>query len=408
MAETFRSLEDVAPPRMGLVSLFLRFLSFGIRAFGGPMAQIAMIRRELVEREQWISAARFNRLLAVMQALPGPEAQELCVHLGMRARGRIGGLLAGLGFMLPGLLLMLALGWLYFRIDLSEPRLAAALLGVQAGVVGLVLCAVPRIGRHVMTSRWLIGLGVGATIASLLGVNFWIILIAAGAAHGLAAVGRPGAALVALGLAAVAGAVSARLGAESITELSQAIAADGPGQAGLLLLFAAGLKSGLLTFGGAYTAIPLVRQDAIGRGWMSDGQFLDGLALSGVLPAPLIIFTTFVGYVAGGFWGALAMTTGVFLPAFAFSLIFYDRLEAVVDDRRLRALLDGVATGAVGLIAATAIQFAMGLVVGRDEAWLLAGLALSAASVVWFWRSGWALPVVLSAAGLIGGALSGI
>ncbi|WP_304438537.1 chromate efflux transporter [Brevundimonas sp. AAP58] len=402
MAETFRSLEDVAPPRMGLVSLFLRFLSFGIRAFGGPVAQIAMIRRELVEREQWISSARFNRLLAVMQALPGPEAHELCVHLGMRARGRIGGLLAGLGFMLPGLVLMLALGWFYFLIDWGEPRLASALPGVQAGVVGLVLCAVPRIGRHVMTSRWLIALGVGAAFASLLGVNFWIILIAAGAAHGLVGLGRPRAALVVIALAAIFGAVFVRMSDDSLGQVSQGLAASGPGQADLLLLFASGLKAGLLTFGGAYTAIPLVRQDAIGRGWMSDGQFLDGLALSGVLPAPLIIFTTFVGYVAGGFSGALAMTVGVFLPAFAFSMIFYDRLEAVVDDRRLRALLDGVAAGAVGLIAATAAQLAFGLYQGRETGWPLLAVALIAAVAAWRWRSGWALPVILVAAGMAG------
>ncbi len=402
MAETLCSPDDVFPPKLGLAPLFLRFLSFGLRAFGGPVAQIAMIRRELVERDQWISSARFNRLLAVMQALPGPEAHELCVHLGMRARGRIGGLLAGLGFMLPGLLLMLALAWLYFRIDLSEPRLAAALLGVQAGVVGLVLCAVPRIGRHVMTSRWLIGLAVGAAVASLMGVNFWIILIAAAVAHGLVGLGRARAALVVLALAAIVGAVFVRMSDDSLGQVSQGLAASGPGQAGLLLLFASGLKAGLLTFGGAYTAIPLVRQDAIGRGWMSDGQFLDGLALSGVLPAPLIIFTTFVGYVADGFWGALAMTVGVFLPAFAFSMIFYDRLEAVVDDRRLRVLLDGVAAGAVGLIAATAAQLAFGLMKGSDSGWLLAAIALAAAVVAWRWRSGWATPAILAVSGAVG------
>ena len=113
--------DEPVPPRLTLPTLFLRFLRFGLLAFGGPVAQIALIRRELVEREGWISSARFNRLLAVMQVLPGPEAHELCVHLGMRARGRIGGLLAGLGFMLPGLVLMMALSWLYFRLDMDQP-----------------------------------------------------------------------------------------------------------------------------------------------------------------------------------------------------------------------------------------------------------------------------------------------
>ena len=124
--------DDPRPPHLSMWALFLRFLRFGLLAFGGPVAQIAMIRRELVDRDGWMSSARFNRVLAVMQVLPGPEAHELCVHLGVRARGRMGGLLAGLGFMLPGFILMMALSWLYFRLDMDQPWLAAALLGAQA------------------------------------------------------------------------------------------------------------------------------------------------------------------------------------------------------------------------------------------------------------------------------------
>jgi chromate transporter len=121
-------------------------------------------------------------------------------------------------------------------------------------------------------------------------------------------------------------------------------------------LFLAGLKGGLLTFGGAYTAIPFVRDDTVGRGWMTDAQLLDGLALSGVLPAPLVIFATFVGYVCGGLAGALFITAGMFLPAFAFSLIFYERLEDLAEHKALHALLAGIAAGVVGLIALTLLD----------------------------------------------------
>ena len=107
-----------------LPAIFLRFLRFGLLAWGGPVAQIALIKRELVEEKRWITQSRFNRLLAIYQVLPGPEAHELCVHFGMMKRGRIGGLLAGLGFMLPGLILVLALAWLYQRLDLRQPLLA--------------------------------------------------------------------------------------------------------------------------------------------------------------------------------------------------------------------------------------------------------------------------------------------
>ena len=104
-----------------LTAIFLRFLRFGFLAWGGPVAQIAMIKRELVEEERWIEPSRFNRLLAIYQVLPGPEAHELCVHFGMMKGKRLGGLLAGLGFRLPGLVLVLDIAWLYPRLDLHQP-----------------------------------------------------------------------------------------------------------------------------------------------------------------------------------------------------------------------------------------------------------------------------------------------
>ena len=120
-----------------------------------------------------------------------------------------------------------------------------------------------------------------------------------------------------------------------------------------------GLKAGLLTFGGAYTVIPFLRDDAVGHGWMSDAHFLDGLALSGILPAPLIIFSTFVGYFGGGPPGALAMTVGIFLPAFCFTLFFHDQLERIVDHGALHSFLEGVSAGVVGLIAATTLELGL-------------------------------------------------
>ena len=399
---------DPRPSEITLGALFLKFLRFGCLAFGGPVAQIAMIRHALIDGERWMSSARFNRLLAVMQVLPGPEAHELCVHLGMRARGRIGGVLAGLGFMLPGFVLMLGLAWLYFLIDFDRPWISGAMLAIQAAVIGLILRAIQRIGQHVLTDRWLWAVGIGAGIAGLAGVSFWISLPAAGIIHALIGLKRPGWA-VAVGAVAVGLAIVMAQGI--VTPASIAALrpdAQGPGSAPLWLVFLSGLKAGLLTFGGAYTAIPFIRQDIAGRGWMSDGQFLDGVALSGVLPAPLIIFATFVGYVAGGFGGALAMTAGVFLPAFAFSLVFYDRLEGVLENARLRDLLDGVAAGVVGLIAATSLQLAWGL--AHEAGWglrlaVLAGLMAAALALAWRWKSPVATPAIIAGAAVCGGLM---
>ena len=148
---------DARIPTLGLGQLVLRFLRFGGLAWGGPIAQIAMLRRELVDEEQWISSERFNRTLAVYQVLPGPEAQELCIYFGMLARGRLGGFLAGLSFLLPGFLLMLALAWWYTEIGMNAPVFAAAFAGAQAAVVALIVRGLHRIGSRAVTDRTLRG-----------------------------------------------------------------------------------------------------------------------------------------------------------------------------------------------------------------------------------------------------------
>ena len=386
-----------APPTHA--AIFARFLRFGLLAWGGPVAQIAMIKRELVEEEQWISPERFNRLLAVYQVLPGPEAHELCVHLGMMKRGRLGGIFAGLGFMLPGFLLILAIAWVYQRLDLDQPAIAAVFLGVQIGVIALIVRAVHRIGEHVLVDKWLWAVAAVSTLGSWLGVSFWIILPAAGLIYAFAA-GRRYALAMAIALLCAALALwmtgPSGMAAEAYTGAVQ------PASVGMAALFLSGLKAGLLTFGGAYTAIPFVRHDAVGRGWLSEGQFLDSLALAGIIPAPLIIFATFVGFLAGGLGGALVITAGIFLPAFSFALLFYDRLEQVIEDQRLHHLLEGVAAGVVGLIAVTAIQ--LGWNVARALPSLGLGVTIFALSlaVLYVWKSKLNVLAVVVGAALLG------
>lgn len=386
---------ETGPPELSLVQLFLKFLRFGALAFGGPMAQIAMLRQSLVDEERWIRSARFNRLLAVLQVLPGPEAHELCVHLGMVARGRAGGILAGLGFMLPGFVLMLVAGWAYVALIAGNTELSGGLLGVQIVVLAIILRAVARIGQHIVENWLLAAIAAGSGIATLAGVPFWIPLVVGGLAY--AASHRP-VAVVGLVVLAVAGAAALRLIAMPDPGASAAVAS--PVTVGALFL--AGLKGGLLTFGGAYTAIPYVRADTVGRGWLEDATFLDGIALAGVLPAPLVIFATFVGYVSGGIGGALAITAGMFLPAFAFSLVFFERLEAVVENAALHRLLAGVAAAVVGVIGATFVQ--LGGATAERVAFPVAaaGLFLVALAVVWGVKGAWVTPVIVLGGGLAG------
>ncbi|PLS78624.1 MAG: chromate transporter, partial [Chloroflexi bacterium] len=164
-------------------------------------------------------------------------------------------------------------------------------------------------------------------------------------------------------------------------------------------LLLSGLRSGLLTFGGAYTVIPFLQQDAVVRGgWMTNGQFLDGIALSGILPAPLIIFSTFVGYFGGGPLGALAMTFGIFLPAFSFTLVAHDYLERLIENKAVNSFLDGVTAGVVGIIAATTlVLFRQGIT--SIPAAIVFVLALVA---VYWWKARWAVAGIVLGAGLLG------
>ena len=374
--------KESSTPRESYFRLFLRFLRFGLLAWGGPVPQIAMIRQELVEEEGWISRARFNRVLAVFQALPGPEAHELCVYFGMLSRGRTGAVLAGMGFMLPGFVLMFALSYLYVTYGSSLSLFQGVFWGFQTAIAALIVRAVYQISRHALTDYWLWGIGLLSGVAHLLGLNFLPTLGLAGLAYAL--------------VKHRSTSTPFHLVAGIPLSLPSLVAAAVPT---LPALFVYGLRSGLLTFGGAYTAIPFLQHDAVvSGGWMTNQQFLDGLALSSILPAPLIIFSTFVGYIGGGPLGALALTSGIFLPSFLFTLIGYQYFERVIKNNTVHSFLDGVTAGVVGLIAATTIGILKTAITGLPALAML----LVAFLVLFYWKARIAVPIVVLTAGLLG------
>ena len=400
-AQTMQAVPAVPTETLG--RLFLRFLRFGCLAWGGPVAQIAMLRQELVEEERWVSSEHFNRALAMYQILPGPEAHELCVYFGMLSRGRIGAILAGLGFMLPGFVLMFALSWLYVRYGLdTHGALAVVFAAIQAAVAALVVRAVWRIGSHVLLDRWLWIIAVGAFVAQLLGVGFAVTLAAGGLIYFLARRFRPNvAALFAAACCITLAIVTYRTGFElQALQLGDAATGDARSAASLPELFLSGLKTGLLSFGGAYTAIPILQHDAVIEGaWMSHAQFLDGLGLSGLLPAPLIIFGTFVGFVGGGPLGALLLTLGIFLPAFAFTLVAHDPLERLLHHPRVHAFLEGVTAAVVGIIAGTAGSILVGTLSGA----MTIAVFVLALAAFFYWNTRLLVPMVIASAALFGG-----
>jgi chromate transporter len=396
---TSSELAEPAPPRLSLGALFARFLRFGLLAFGGPVAQIGMLRHELVDRERWTTPERFLRALAVYQALPGPEAHEMCCWFGYLARGRLGSIVAGLGFLLPGFALMLVAAWLYQKVGLHAPWSTAAFAGAQTAVMALVVRAVPRIGAHALRPRLAWVAALAGLACGLADISFAIPLAFGALWLPIALRSRASAWMLAIGALAI----SVWLWLSSPTTPTQLAAAPQTAAPHFGSLLALGLQAGLFTFGGAYTAIPFVRDVAVvSRSWLSDAQFLDGIAIGSVLPAPLVIFGTFTGYIAGGLAGALAMTIGIFAPAFCFTLIGHAWIERAMHNQRLHASLDGVAAAVTGLIAATAIQLLLRSVTHGKSATIFA-LALA---IAFAWKSPWAMPLIV-AFGAVAGLVSG-
>jgi chromate transporter len=324
-------------------AIFLRFLKFGALAWGGPAAQIAMIKQECVDQEQWVDEETFKKTLAVYQVLPGPEAHELCVYFGRIRGGKLGGFLAGLGFMLPGFLLMLGLSALYVEADLAD-QLDDLFYGLKAAVGALLARALVRLTRAFVTDVPLALIAVAAFVLTAFGsAGFALVLLGAGLAYELwtsarrwTDSARSFSLAPALVLAVATGTLTVSLTAE---------------------IFWEGLKAGLVTFGGAFTVIPYLHDATVeGQRWLTETQFVDGLAMGGVLPAPLIIFSTFVGYVAGGLGGGIAMTLGIFLPAFVLPIFLHRWLVAIADNPRVRPFLLGVAAAVIGLIGAVAVD----------------------------------------------------
>ncbi len=386
--ESLAADPEVANDRDSLWSLFSRFLKFGLLAWGGPAAQIAMISKECVDEERWVSPETFKKTLAVYQVMPGPEAHELCVYFGRIRGGKLGGFVAGLGFMLPGFLLMLGLSVLYVEAGLNE-RFEELFYGLKAAVGALVAMAIVRLGRKFINDVPLAVIAAASFGLTLgLGLGFALVLLAAGLAYELwTTAGTRGSSASSFSIAPLP-AIGLALGAITVSLTAE--------------IFLEGLRAGLFTFGGAYTVIPFLQDTAVDtQGWLTQSEFLDGIALGGILPAPMIIFSTFVGYLTGGFMGSLAMTFGIFLPAFVFPIFFHRQLVSVAENPRVRPFLLGVAAGVIGLIAAVTVEILKESVVDVPSALLAIGAFLA----LYRFQAKLTVLFVVLGCGLIGAAL---
>ena len=361
--------------------VFLYFLFLGFVNIGGPVAQITMMFNHMVEKRRWISKDRFIKIMAFCHMLPGPEALQLAIYVGYLKRKIWGGVLAGITFIVPGAMAMIVLSWLYVRYG-KLPQVMDALYVLKPAVLGIIAAGIIKLGRAAIRNIFLGLVLVGAFAAMrFAGINFLLILLIAGLLNliverGSTLVKRttPGLPVMLVGTIALLPFSDSRLFQ-------------------IAWLF---LKTGLLSFGGAYASLVFVQRGAVWHyRWLSDGQLLDGVALSMATPGPFMLFTTFVGYVAGGIPGAILATVFVFLPSFVFVLTGVYYIEKMRENRDIQAFLAGVSAAVVGVIAVVSLDLVPQAVVD----WVTVGISLLAFVLIAFLKSDVALVAIGAIAG---------
>ncbi|MFL6707309.1 MAG: chromate efflux transporter [Massilia sp.] len=409
---------------VSLREAFWYWLKLGCISFGGPAGQIALMHAELVERRRWISERRFLHALNYCMLLPGPEATQLAVYIGWLMHRTRGAILAGVLFVLPSLLLLIALSALYMAYG-TLPAVAGIMNGVKPAVVAIVLGAAWRLGGRTL-GNWLLGaIALLAFVAiTIFGLPFPLIVLAA-ALIGLAG-GRlwpqlfivgghasqardygpalidddtptpPHARFSWLRLARTA-AIGTGLGLFAWLVLAWRYGAGGAfSQMGWFFT-----KAAMLTFGGAYAVLPYVYQGAVlQHHWLSGPQMVDGLALGESTPGPLIMIVAFVGFAGGwngavgvgaasfaaGAIGAAVATFFTFLPSFVFILAGGPLVEASRDDVRMTAPLTAISAAVVGVIVSLAVFFGRHVFYagGQVQPWSIAIGAAAAVALLGF------------------------
>jgi chromate transporter len=346
-----------------LRELAIVFGTLGLIGFGGPLAHVALIRREVVERRDWLREEELVDLIGLTSLIPGPNSTELAMLVGYR-RARLAGLLvAGIAFILPAAAIVLALAWAYVAFG-TTPQLTALLRGIQPVVLAIVVAAMLGFARTALRTPLAIAAALAVAVLWAAGINELLLLAAAALVTAAVRVPAFRARLMA---AAPFGVAIGRLSAIS--------------QVDPWLLAAVFLKAGALLFGSGYVLLAFLRGDLVVRlGWLTDRQLLDAIAVGQVTPGPLFTTATFIGFVLAGLAGAVLATVAIFVPAFVFSALVGRLAGGIRAWPPAAALLDGLNAAAIGLMAAVTIQ--LGLKAVADPASIIIGLAALVGLVV--------------------------
>ena len=318
------------------------FLKLGITAFGGPAAHIAMMHDETVKRRGWLNDQEFLDLVGATNLIPGPNSTEMAIHIGFLRGGWLGLIIGGTCFIVPAMLIVLLLAWVYVRFG-STAQAEWLLYGVKPVVISIIVQALWNLGRKAVKGLLTAGVAVIVIALYFVGVNEIALLFAGGLLVMFATNWRRlrrkvvGALLIPLG------------GVGALSHVSAPFS--------LPLLFLTFLKIGSVLYGSGYVLLAFLRADFVVRyGWLTDRQLMDAIAIGQVTPGPVFTTATFIGFVLGGVPGALLATLGIFLPSFIFVAISNPLIPRMRKSAWVSGLLDGVNVASLGLMAAVAWQ----------------------------------------------------
>jgi chromate transporter len=357
-----------APAPVSLVTVLREWGRIGCTGFGGPPAHIKLLRELCVDRRKWLDAREFEDAIAACNLLPGPASTQLAIFCAWRVRGRLGALVGGAAFIVPGLIVILSLSVLFLA---GSPPLWV--LGAGAGAGAAVPAVAVQAGWSLLgpswrgrarTARWLAYLLAGAASAATIGE--WLALVLLGCGVIELAAGRP----------RHHPATGQDAGPRGIIALP--VLAAGAIAGGVLLSVAwVAFKVGALSYGGGFVIIPLMQSDAVSHyHWMTAAQFLNAVALGQITPGPVVQTVAVVGYAAASLAGGILASVVAFTPSFSFVLLGAHRFDRLRGDHRARAFLGGAGPAAIGAILGSAIPLTRALTQPWQYAVLGAALVL--------------------------------
>ena len=420
-------------PRPTFAEAFRFWAKLGCISFGGPTGQIAIMHAELVEKRRWVGEERFLHALNFCMLLPGPEAQQLAIYLGWLLHRTRGGIVAGALFVLPSAVLLWALSWLYVSYG-AQPWMAGVFGGLKPAVLAIVAAAALRIGGKVLKNPAMWALAASAFAAIyFLNAPFPFIVLGAGALGWLGGKWRPAMFAVLKGhggkmtddecrMTDDVAVTPTILRALRVCALCLVLWGAPVLLAGWWLGWAHAIpqeglffsKAAMVTFGGAYAVLPYVSQQAVGHGWLSAPQMLDGLGLAETTPGPLIMVLQFVGFLGG--WnfpgplppllaatlGAAITTWTTFVPCFLWIFLGAPHIERLRENRALTAALSAITAAVVGVIFNLALWFGVAVLFPKSAPVNTFGIVLAAVAFAGMLRWKWGIIPVVLASGALG------